>query len=285
MRINRYLSACAKEPFFCIKKTVLLLCFGVNFFMSSQVFPQLMIDTAKIKLEIFPQETLTGTINVRNFSERNVDVSVYAQDFVYVPPFDGSKNFLPAGTMDYSCGTWIRFFPEEFTLAPFGKEEVGYSIEVPKGARGGYYGVLFFETSMGHMEAKEVHLKVIQRLGCLFFLETQDKTKRAELKNISIAQITLQGDFVNLGDTILTPKSVFYIMDDQGMIVDRGAIETFYLPPQEETTFRLNLGEELSQKEYTLVLTFDLEEGDSLVKEIDFVKEKTGIIKILQIRD
>ena len=252
---------------------------------NSSVFSQLMIDKAKIKLEIIPKETFAGTINVRNFSEKNVGVKVYFQDFVYIAPFDGRKNFLTLGATEYSCGKWIRFFPEEFTLAPFGKEEVAYSIEVPEGIKGGYYGVLFFETSMGQLEGKEVHLKVVQRLGCLFFLETDDKTKKAEIKTISITQDPLQGYFVNSGDTILIPSSVFYIMDKQGMIVGRGEIEKFYLPPGEKTSFNIKLPGELSQEAYTLVITFDLEEGDSLIKEIDFVKEKPGIIKILQIRD
>ena len=39
-----------------------------------------------------------------------VDRKVYIQDFVYIPPFDGRKKFLPVGSTKFSCGEWISFF-------------------------------------------------------------------------------------------------------------------------------------------------------------------------------
>ncbi|MCM8774396.1 MAG: hypothetical protein NC820_06660, partial [Candidatus Omnitrophica bacterium] len=258
-----------------IKSRRLLFCF--LFFVFLIFFPkfllsQIIIDKAKIKLDVFEGQTISDSITVNNLSDREIKVKVYPQDFVYLPPFDGSKNFLPLGSTPNSCARWLNFPLQEFSLPPYGMKVFTYSINVPLGISGGYYAVLFFETSPTpfSMENKDIELNFAQRVGCLFFLESENKIKRGEVDVVSIEDNFIEGNFWNRGNTILTPDTVFYIMDREGVVIDIGNLDTFYLPPQEKFTFSITLPDKLPQGEYTLVINFDLE-GDFIVKEIDLV--------------
>jgi len=259
---------------------VAVLLFAVSFDAASQV----ILNTGKIKLAVSPGETVTGFLTLRNTSSTPVMLRAYFEDFMYIPPFDASKKFLAMGATKSSCGKWVRFSPQDFTVEPFSKRKINYSINVPPDAKGGYYGVLFFEKSP---ESSKVPggLQIITRIGCLFFVETHDKTKAAAIDDIEITANNIQGRFVNSGNVIIISDAVFYIMSREGMIADRGKIKKFYLPPGEKYFFTINLPENLSPGSYTVVLTFDLEEGDVLVREIDFTKDTLGNIRIEAVRE
>ena len=74
-------------------------------------------------------------------------------------------------------------------------------------------------------------------------------------------------------------------MDEEGLVVDRGKIDKFYLPPQEKFIFTIKLPVNLESVNYTAILTFNLEEGDALVREIDFSKDSSGVISVHDIRE
>ncbi|MCM8827397.1 MAG: hypothetical protein NC904_07790 [Candidatus Omnitrophica bacterium] len=263
---------------------ILLYIFLIS--LSKTVFSQIIIDKAKIKLDVFEGQTISDSITVNNLSDKEIKVRVYPQDFVYLPPFDGSKNFLPLGSTPNSCARWLNFTLQEFTLPPYGMKVFNYSINVPWGVSGGYYAVLFFETSPTPfpMENKDIELNFAQRVGCLFFLESENKIKKGEVEVVFVKDNFIEGNFGNRGNTILTPDTVFYIMDREGLIIDRGNLDTFYIPPQEKFTFTINLPENLPKGEYTVVINFDLD-GDFIVKEIDLVKDLAGKLIIREIRD
>jgi len=267
-----------------MRKFLIFLIAGSVFCSGKPGYAQLIVDRAKVKLVVSHGQTITDSITVYNSSNSGMSIRVYAEDFNYVSPFDGTKEFFPAGTVKNSCSTWIHFSPQEFQLPPFKGRKVTYSIKVPQDIKGGYYGVLFFEMSPGRMKRGKIDIQVIQRIGCLFFLEAQNRLKRGEIRNISGFGRSIQGEFFNTGDVILIPDGSFYVMDREGMAVERGKIEKFYLPPGESKSFTINFSKKLSYQLYTMVLTFDLEEGDVLVKEIDFEVSKTGL-RVIQIRD
>jgi len=268
-----------------MRKFLIFLIVGSIFCSGRPGYAQLIVDKAKVKLVVSPGQTITDSITVYNSSNRKIWVRVYVEDFNYIPPFDGTKEFLPAGTVKNSCSSWIHFSPQEFQLLPFKGRKVTYSIKVPQDIKGGYYGVLFFEMSPGDIKRGKIDIKIIQRIGCLFFLEAQNRLKRGKIKNISGLGRSIQGEFFNAGDVILIPDGSFYVMDREGMAVERGKIKRFYLPPGESKSFTIKLSKKLSYYQlYTMVLTFDLGEGDVLVKEIDFEVDKTGF-RVTQIRD
>jgi len=244
---------------------------------------QLVMEKSRIEETVKPGDTLVDSITLHNKSDEPMALSVYWQDFDYLPPFDGQKKFTPAGTSQYTMSSWIAFSPDELTIPPHGKKDVNFTIKVPSDAVGGHYGVLFFER--GSRQKKDVTgVNIVTRLGALFFIESTNKNKSAAIKNIEIKEKALKGVFENKGNIIFFPRGIYYIMDHEGMVLSRGEVKKIYLPPGNEAPFSIDLSDELKEGEYTLVLTFDLNEGNSVVKEVDLKKVSSGY-EIQQVRD
>jgi len=270
-----------------MKRLFLLIFLGMFLCISSQVFAQVKVDKREIKLELEPGKTVVGSITVENRSDKNIPIKTELEDFTYPSPFDGRKKPLPLGSMPRSCAEWISVSPAVFELPPRGKREVNYSIKVPKQAKGGYYGVLFFKKEAEPLKG-QIGARVAVRVGCSFFLETPDKTKKAKIEDISVASSdTIQGYFSNVGDVLLISKGNFYAMNEEGIVADRGEIreKEFHLFPEEKAPFTVNLSKELALGRYTLVINFDLGQGDAALKEVDFSKDAVEGIKISKVRD
>ena len=252
---------------------------------TAAVFAQLVVEEGKITLSVKPGETVVNSLTIYNTSDKTVPVKVYLTDFDYIPPYDGKKNFLPAGASSHSLKDWISFSPDEFHLFPNSKRKVNYSIKVPQDIEGGYYGVLFFEKGTPE-NIEGAGVKIVSRVGCLFFVEAKNKMKKGKIGDLKIAQNNqITGNFSNAGDVILISGGVYYFMSKEDTIIDRGEINKLYLPPQKQGSFSVNFPKKLDPGAYTLVITFDLQDGDSVVKEVDFAKETSAQIKILEERD
>lgn len=267
-----------------MKKIITLLL--VLLLADSFAFAQLIIDKSKIKLEIKPGETFSDVITLANSGNEPINVRVYFEDFKYLPPFDGRKEFINPSLSGNPMASWLNFSPQDFTLSPGTERKVTYSIKIPNDIKNeGYYGVLFFEIGAGQIKNAEVDLKVIQRIGCLFFLETKNRLKKSEIKNITINSLSISGRFSNSGNIVLIPRGTYYIMSDDGNVVTRGEIKQMYIPANEAASFSLEFPKSLPQGNFTAVITFDLEDGDALVKEIDFSNNAASGPILLQTRD
>jgi len=245
---------------------------------------QVFLEEGKVKLDVIPGENIAGKLTLHNTSDRDVDMKVYWEDFVYKPPFDGSKEFLPKGTSGYSAAEWINVSSRTLMFGPFAKRTVSYSVNVPEDITKGHYGVLFFEKEGAEIEAK-TGLNVVTRVGCLFFIEPRDKIKKADIGNFRFSENDLTADFINRGNVILVPEGTYYVINDEGMAFDRGEAAKIYLPPDQTAEYALALNGDLAPGSYTLVLTVTLEDDDVLVKEIDFNKSYSSGLNIIEIRD
>ncbi|MCK5287576.1 MAG: hypothetical protein KAJ79_00815 [Candidatus Omnitrophica bacterium] len=265
------------------KKKLILYFFYV--FSFSVIFPvqaQLTLDKGKISKEVVPGESVSGVITVINSSNVNYRLKAYFQDFEYIPPFDGTKKFLPIGSSKYSCGEWVVFSPQDLVVPPKTKKVINYTVSTPRDISGGYNGVLFMETIPD--DATGQFLKIVTRTGCLFFIETVGSDKKGKIDNIVAEGNKINFNLINTGNIILMPEATFYIMSEEGMVVDRGKIKKCYLPPEGKFPFVIQLKDDLSGK-YSMILTYDLMDNDLLVKEIDFSKQSSGQINILDVRD
>ena len=245
---------------------------------------QLFVEEGKLVHTVRPGTNVTGSTYVHNTSDETINISMYWEDFEYVAPFDGTKKFLPPGTGEASAANWVSFSPSTASLGPYAKQKISYVINAPAEAQGGYYGVLFFERDP--IESKfQNGLSIVTRVGTLFFVETEGKNKAAAIQNLMVTHNTISGQFVNQGNVVLIPDGVYYIMDQEGLVVDRNSIEKIYLPAQSETEYAWNISEDIQPGSYTLVLTVDLQEGDVLVKEIELAKDSNSNITIVSISD
>lgn len=255
------------------------------------VFPlpasaQVLIEQGKVELTAVPGQTLTGAINVHNTTDQPVSVRVYLADFLYLEPFNGKKDFLAAGSTEYSMAGWFSFLPRELTLQPFQKQEINYSIQVPADARGGYYNVLFVERDAGVVgEGAMAGVQIISRVGSLFFVETADSQPQGKVENIQFADGAFQLQLTNTGETIIIPESTYFIMDQEGRAIKRGEADLLYLPPGKTAQSLIPLDEGLNAGAFTLVLTIDLGEGQAVVREIEFQKLQSNDVEILEIRE
>lgn len=252
--------------------------------ISSAAYAQVFLEDGKVKLSVSPGENIAGKLILHNTSDEDVDMRVYWEDFVYQPPYDGSKEFLPKGTSNYSAAEWVNVTTQTLMFGPFAKRTVSYSINVPQDIRQGHYGVLFFENEAKQFDGAK-GLNVVTRVGCLFFIEPKNKVKKVDLKDFQFNDQTLTASFTNLGNVILIPDGTFYVIDQDGMVFDRGEIAKIYLPPDKTAEYPLTLNRDLDPGVYTLVMTITMEDDDVFVKEIDFEKNYPSGFNIIEIRD
>ena len=264
-------------------KKIIFTLISLFIFAQNTVWADVMVETGKIKLAVTPGETIVDTIPVHNTTDKPLEIRVYWQDFRYTKPYNGSKEFLPAGSIDTSCSNWVNFKPKRFRLPPFGRMDVDYSVNVPENAEGGYYGVLFFES--GADKVKGTGLSIVTRIGTLFFLETVDRDKTAKIADLKTIEGGIEGTFTNAGNVNLLPKGTFYLLDKQGIVVERGEVPIFYIPPQAKNNFEIKFSEDLTPGEYSCIITFDLEDSYSVVSEIDIGKDARSNFRIFSVRE
>ena len=252
--------------------------------ISSLGFAQVFLEEGKVKLSVTPGENVAGKLILHNTADEDVNMKVYWEDFVYKPPYDGSKDFLPKGTSEYSAANWVNVNTQTLAFGPFAKRIVSYTVNVPEDIRQGHYGVLFFENEAKQFDgAKGVN--VVTRVGCLFFIEPENKSKRVDLKNFQFSGKKLTTSFTNLGNVVVIPDGTFYVINDDGIVFDRGEIKKIYLPSDKTADYSFAFNRDLDPGAYTLVMTIMLEDDDVFVKEIDFEKNYSSGFNIIAIRD
>lgn len=244
---------------------------------------QIFIEKGKVETTVEPGQTVMDSFTVNNTTDKPVKVKAYFEDFIYETPFDGKKKFLPAKTTEHSVSGWINYSPNSFTLAPYGRQKISYIIKVPEDAQGGYYGVLFFEED-SEIKPQKLGIRIVTRVGSLFFIETKNKSKQSLVENITVSGGEVQGAFRNAGDVIIIPNGTYFVMNEEGVALDRGEMNKLYLPPGEAGAFAFTIDQKLPSGKYTVIMTFDLQEGDVLVREVELEKSSAGF-RVLEVRN
>ncbi len=244
---------------------------------------QLFLEEGKVVLAVSGGERVNKSIVIHNTSNKSINLKVYWEDFQYQPPYDGLKAFLAAGTSPQSAAQWVTYAPTELTLPPSGQQKIDYTISVPEQIEAGHYGVLFFEDTNPIKDVSGVN--IVTRVGSLFFIEPKGKLKKAAIENIQVSGSNLTGDFSNQGNVVLIPRMTYYIMDDAGVVVGRGEVKKLYVPPGATAQWQVTLPENLAAGRYSFVLNSDLEEGEVVVKEIEFVKDASGQLSVQNVKD
>ena len=259
---------------------IALLFWNITSLASAQIF----IEQGKLNLDVSAGETVSGELNIHNTSDKKLTVRAYMEDFRYKPPFDGTKEFMASGVAADSASQFINYFPASFTLDPFAKQVISYTVNVPDNFDKGHYGVLFFQKE-GEEIKSEKGLTIVTRVGTLFFVEPKQRKRAVELTQFQFNQNKITVNFKNTGNVILIPSSVYYVMDEGQLVVDRGFVKKIYLPPQESVKYGFEVDAGLAPGDYTIILTLDLEGGDVLVREIDFTKDPASNYKITTVRN
>jgi len=263
-------------------------------------------DRAKIRLSILPGESKYGELVLENPTPQPRTMRAYLEDWYYIPPGDGSKEFRPANATPLSCASWILFSPAEFAIPPFGKQKVNYSIKVPLQAKGGYYAAIFFEGTLGQQISQKqqelgVGIDLALRIASLFYVEAEGTIKRtAQISKLALNKESISGplfismELSNTGNVDITAAAAFYIMDKQGMVVARGEFNNGYTFPGDKVKLATSWKEPLPRGKYDLVLSINIgkaqEEagigrGEVVTKETEIEVDADGkVIKVGQLK-
>ena len=252
--------------------------------LNVEAHAQVFLEQAKVTMDVAGGDHQNGSFLVHNTSSKPVNVKVYWEDFEYKAPYDGAKNFLPAGTAPDSASQWVTFAPQNFTMAPYGQQKFDYTVNVPADIKGGHYGVIFFETNtVGSINSDAVSL--VSRLGCLFFIEPSNKSKKAVLQDFALNKDSFIANFVNQGNVTLLAHTTYYIMQDGGMVTLRGDAGKLYVPAGATAPIKIAFKKDLSAGHYTMVINSDLADGDVVVKELGLAVDASGQVTIVNTQD
>jgi hypothetical protein len=232
-----------------------------------------------IEYELSLGEAVQGSLELVSHSDEPVSVTVYLGDWRYTGSGDGAKEFAPPQTLPRSCAGWISFFPHDIVLAPHGRAVVDYTVRVPaeQPPAGGYYAVLFFESTIadsrpdarasGPDQAEGVEVRYAARLGSLFLINVKGTVrKEAALSNLSVAvgpEVTLSARLANMGNVTLKCEGSFHLMDQASVVVARGALPVRYLWPQQSAPVTATAADRPGPGRYSAIVTYGC--GDNLV--------------------
>lgn len=285
-----------------MKKSVFILvlvCLIFTFFSTDlSAIEVIRVDQAKIRLIVAAGSSKTGTINITNPTQYPKHIKAYLEDWYYTSNADGSKDFEPAGTTEYSCADWISFAPAEITIPPFAKKRIEYTVKVPQGTSGGHYAILFLESSpTTDSQSEGVSIGVVVRVGCLFYIEPAGTIQMtSEMSNLKVERrsnnesLEIGLDFANTGNVDITAGGTFHIMDKQGFVLARGELNNVYTFPKDTGKLEGRWPKAIPQGKYGLVITIDLgkareeagfERGPLVVKEAEIEIGSLGqIVKV-----
>lgn len=231
-------------------------------------------DTPKLRATVPPGQTKSGVIQVNNSGNKQTRVKAYISDWVYKPGGDGNKNFLPPASTPLSCAKWINLSPTEFDLYPDETRSVNYTITVPNDAKGGHYAVIFFESDMGIQEVKGTQVRVRGRVGSLVYVESEGHViRKGEVMEVKVAPpqqgnpLSIEVSFLNEGNVDMTASGTFHVIDPAGNIFARDKLLDMYTLPGDKVTSVTKWSGTLQKGEYDVVLTYDLGNNQTVVKE------------------
>jgi hypothetical protein len=178
------------------------------------------IDPPRAEITVKPGEEKSGFIVVQNKDEvGSTHVKAYAEDVVYLP--DGSNDFLPLNSTPWSLGDSIKIGPTEFDI-PAGKQVmVRYVVSLPKDAKGGRYGVIFFEAGVPPAEVVKIGANINLRIGTMLLVTAQNTAIfKAKIKELGVTPaeekgkpLTIACVIYNEGNVIARPSGSVKIID------------------------------------------------------------------------
>ncbi len=223
------------------------------------------IDPARAEVVLKPGEEKTGVVTVLNYDEESpVHVRAYVQDLVYLP--DGSNDFLPVGSTPWSLGDAVKIGPTEFDI-PVGKQEqVRYVVSLSKEAKGGRYGVIFFETATPPSEFRRVGATVNVRLGTILLVTVEGTSVfKAKLTGMSVdakdkdKAVEISCMVYNDSNILIRPSGTVKIIDEKKTEVATIDVnkEKAGILPQTNRKFSVKSKEKLPKGNYFAQLVLD----------------------------
>ena len=182
--------------------------------MSFYVSPPLL------EIEQIAGGTRNFTIEISNTGQEKIQVKTRFSDLSFSS--EGKIELIPEGTTPYSLTSWITTKIEEFiALNPGEIKKIPLQVRVPRGERGGRYGVIVFEALPFTMPHGKVAMGI--RSGTLVFLtipRTEEiKGTIEEISSIDSKEFKVV--FRNTGNIHYETEGSLIIKSEDGKVLSR----------------------------------------------------------------
>jgi hypothetical protein len=250
-----------------MKKSFFILSGLISLLVLNQELYAFGVEPARIELSIPAGRQKGKMVTIDNSkSDEPLHIKAYVQDIMYLP--DGTINFPASGTTEWSCANWVSIIPDEVDI-PAGKTQaVRITVSMPIEAKGGYYAVVFFESSPTHIQGLGINF----RLGVLLDLGvTNTEIRKAQLVNIFFLKPKqIEVDIFNEGNVLIRPKGSIKILGAQGKRIKQLDFNSQRLGvlPKTLRKFYLELIEPLNAGKYRLKAEVDYGTKYLLVGEL-----------------
>ena len=218
---------------------------------------------AQIVEEFKPGVPFEYALAVENSGKQAVELHVQITDFWYNDK--NEKLFAAPGTSPRSAANWIQFVPEKFQVAAGATQKMKAIITPPAIARGGYYAVLFVESTPidSHQQTKDgQRVFTNMRIGCLVMLTA----KGTEAYNVDVNDLKLVPPGENQGlkltfsvdnesNTHVFPVPMLAILNSDHKLVGKAESELKRFLPGQKDKMQVDWNGELKPGDYTAVLS------------------------------
>jgi hypothetical protein len=233
-------------------------------------------DPSAVQVQVSTGGSHTGSIRLKNMTDKALDVSGKVMDWKYEKP-NGVKEFLPAGTTKHSAASWMTLTPDRLTLEPGKTTEVRYTLSVPANAEGGRYAAVLFSAFVPQVQQKaRVVVNVALQVATLFLMEVENTQKvRGRITGLKVVNprakrpLEVRASFRNEGNVRLDAKGRLSILNAKGNAVGWTKFSDLKTLPGDEWPATATWSGGLAPGSYRLVATFELAPGHILVEEQD----------------
>lgn len=249
-----------KKIFFCSLLITLSLIYSDVFSFS--------IEPARVELTIPAGRQKGKTIMLDNSKgDTPLHIKIYLQDLNYLS--DGTSDFLPPGSTEWSCADWVKVVPAEVDI-PAGKiKNVRVSIEVPDGVKGGGYSTLFFEAGM---PGPNKGIGINFRMGVMVLVTVQGtEVYQAKLSDFVFNKPEdIEVSIFNQGNVLVRPNGEVKFINSKGKRVKSLDLNPRKLGilPSTVRKFGVKLDSKLPAGKYTLKTEIDFGQDYLLVGEL-----------------
>lgn len=180
----------------------------------------IQISPIRFDWEMNSGEEITGTVNVKNYSDKKYNIDLHAEDFFVSDDSNEAQFFVPGrehSRYAYDVINWITM-PGEIALAPKEGRNISFTVKVPpKTPTGGYYGIIFFlakaEGSAAEDSSENSKIIVYPQMGALLTLAVKGAEpirQAAELKDFSVAKRIFWQSLVDLSGEIFNSGNIHF---------------------------------------------------------------------------
>ncbi len=183
------------------------------------------ISPPDITLQIAPGQTYSGEILVYGSENETIEISVVKHDWSLTTA--GEYQFLPMGTVKRSASPWVSFAVNRLTIPPKRGQRLQYTVKVPAGASGSYWGAIMFTSVPANSGEKPmVQLTTAGRIAYILKIDVNGSPPavgnidRFKLNWLSeTKKVAAAFRIKNSGASFLRFKGRLEVRDRQGVIV------------------------------------------------------------------